>query len=136
MRLRSDLGCCGTEKIYTGLAETILMFSVTLIAISLYKIASENPLLTKYHAKEMLVLPVETASLLPYVGQSRFTTHLRQKKRGHLPLIDQKRTFYFPQKRNNKQKLFLISNFRRVLNIVFVLLGIFPTGRYPKEHTQ
>jgi hypothetical protein len=65
MRLRSELGCCGTEKIYARLAETILMLSANLIAVSFYKISSENSLLTKYHAKEMLILPVETTSLLP-----------------------------------------------------------------------
>jgi hypothetical protein len=47
-------------------------------------------------------------------------------------------------------QVFLISNFRRVLNLVYVLLGISPAsdcfgmsakhnltlGKYPKEHTQ
>jgi hypothetical protein len=43
--------------------------------------SSEDSLLTKYHAKEMLVLPVETTCLLPYIDQSRFTTHTSKEKR-------------------------------------------------------
>jgi ribosomal protein RSM22 (predicted rRNA methylase) len=53
------------KKIFASLAETILMLSATLNVVSLYKMSSENYLLTKYRAKDMLALRVETTSLLP-----------------------------------------------------------------------
>ena len=71
------------------------MLSANSIGVSLYKISSENPLFTEYHAKEMLALPVETTSLLLCIDQSIFTTRTSKEKRTFTTYRQEKGTFIF-----------------------------------------